>query len=290
MTSIDDADIRAASWPTDDGIWSTAGSSPSVRFVLGMRVDAASCLDASRRIIDWAGTAQSRSVCAAGVNNVIQARDDPRYQRAMNGADLITPDGMPLVWALWGLGVRRVQHVRGTDLTVATLGAAAEKGIPVGFYGGSIEALEALLATVESRWPRLEIAYAHSPPFRDLSRSEAEGVVEDINASGARILFVGLGCPKQERWMASHRGRVQAVMLGVGAAFDFLAGTKKEAPEFMRRTGTEWLFRLVTEPRRLWRRYLRQNPRFLALLTLQLVGSRLGRRPSGHKWAQAEPR
>ena len=287
MTSADDT-APGRLPPQRVGFGPRPDQSPPARLVLGMRVDAISCLDASRRIVDWAGAAESRYVCAATVNNVIRARDDPRYQRAMNGADLTTPDGMPLVWALWGLGIRRAEHVRGTDLTVATLRTAAEHGIRVGFYGASADALGALLAAVERRWPRLEIAYAYSPPFRDLSGPEAEGIVKDINTSGARILFVGLGCPKQELWMASHRGRVQAVMLGVGAAFDFLAGTKREAPVLMRRTGTEWLFRLATKPRRLWKRYLRQNPRFLILLSLQLVRSRSGQRPTGHESAQAD--
>ena len=164
LTSADDTAPGAPSSPREFGFGSKAGSSPPARLVLGMRVDAISCLDASRRIVDWAGAAESRYVCAATVNNVIRARDDPRYQRAMNGADLTTPDGMPLVWALWGLGIRRAEHVRGTDLTVATLRTAAEHGIRVGFYGASADALGALLAAVERRWPRLEIAYAYSPP------------------------------------------------------------------------------------------------------------------------------
>jgi len=218
----------------------------------------------------------------------MEARIDPRYLRVMNRADLVTPDGMPLVWALLGLGVRRAEHVRGTDLTTAVLTSATDEGMPIGFFGGSPDVLETLLTTVARRWPRLRVAYAYSPPFREASREEDDAIVGSINASGVRILFVGLGCPKQELWMESHRERVHAVMLGVGAAFDFLAGTKKEAPLLMQRTGTEWLFRLATEPRRLWKRYLGQNPRFLALIALQLIAARFGRQPTAVKGSEME--
>ena len=265
---------------TDDGSCLTAESDWASHAVLGMRLDATSCQDGARSIIDWAAAGESRVVCAASVNNVMHARSDPRYLTVMNGADLVTPDGMPLVWALRGLGVRRAEHVRGTDLTTAVLQCAADEGVAVGFFGGSPDVLQELLASVGRRWPRLRIAYAYSPPFREASRAEDERTVESINASGAQILFVGLGCPKQELWMASHRDRVHEVMLGVGAAFDFLAGRKRQAPRLMQRTGTEWLFRLAAEPRRLWKRYLRQNPRFLALIALQLIAARIGRRPS----------
>jgi N-acetylglucosaminyldiphosphoundecaprenol N-acetyl-beta-D-mannosaminyltransferase len=292
LTDPEVIDARAAgrgvSLSNDGADRLTAESNSPSRIVLGMRLDATSCLDGSRSIIDWATAGGSRLVCAASVNNVIQGRIDPRYQRVMNEADLVTPDGMPLVWALRGLGVPQAEHVRGTDLTTAVLTSAADEGVVVGFFGGSPEVLKGLLATAVWRWPRLRIAYAYSPPFREMSPAEDEGIVESINASGVRILFVGLGCPKQELWMQSHRDRVDTVMLGVGAAFDFLAGTKKEAPLLMQRTGTEWLFRLATEPRRLWKRYLQQNPRFLALIALQLIAVRFGRRPTEAERTRAD--
>ena len=151
------------------------------------------------------------------------------------------------------------------------LQAAERHGVPVGFYGGSPETLEKLLAVVKVRFPGLRVVYSFSPPFRPLAAEEDQRVTEEINQSGARILFVGLNTPKQDWWMAEHRGRVQAVMLGVGAAFDFIAGTKPQAPRWMMRIGLEWLFRLATEPRRLWRRYLRHNPRFVVLFAMQLL-------------------
>jgi N-acetylglucosaminyldiphosphoundecaprenol N-acetyl-beta-D-mannosaminyltransferase len=146
--------------------------------------------------------------------------------------------------------------------------------VTVGFYGGTPEVLRSLLRHVRKRWPELRVAFAYSPPFRPATAAEEADTIRDINRSGAQILFVGIGCPKQEIWMSRHRGRVRAVMVGVGAAFDFLAGTKRQAPRFMQKTGTEWLFRLLAEPRRLWKRYLRHNPRFVALFGAQLIRAR----------------
>jgi N-acetylglucosaminyldiphosphoundecaprenol N-acetyl-beta-D-mannosaminyltransferase len=245
-------------------------------FVLGARVDATSYRDATDRILAWARSSASRYVCVASVNNVMLARRDPEFLRITNDADLVTPDGMPLVWALRWLGVPTATRVRGTDLVLSVLRAAAEAEVPVGLYGGDPEVLSALVERLRRRWPRLDVAYVHSPPFRPATAEEDDRVVRDIAASGARILFVALGCPKQERWMAAHRGRVPAVMVGVGAAFDFISGRKRQAPAAMQRAGLEWLFRLLSEPRRLWRRYLGQNPAFMALLAWQLA-TRSGR-------------
>jgi N-acetylglucosaminyldiphosphoundecaprenol N-acetyl-beta-D-mannosaminyltransferase len=248
------------------------------RFVLGMRVDATTYDDAAWRIVGWAKGGESRYVCVATVNNVMEAHDDGRYLRVMNEADLVTPDGMPLVWGLRRMGIPQATRVYGPDLTPVVLDMAEAEGVPVGFYGGSPRVLDALLATVAGRWPDLRVAHASSPPFRDLSAEEDEEITLSIVASGVRILFVGLGCPKQEQWMADHRDRLPAVMVGVGAAFDFLAGTKRQAPRLLQRAGLEWAFRLAMEPRRLWRRYLRHNPRFALLFGRQLVGASLGRR------------
>jgi N-acetylglucosaminyldiphosphoundecaprenol N-acetyl-beta-D-mannosaminyltransferase len=241
------------------------------RTIVDVRVDATSYRDATAQITQWARPRMSKYVCVAAVNNVMEAHDNADFRRIMNEADLVTPDGMPLVWGLRALGVRDATRVYGPHLTPAVLDAAAAKGLQVGFYGGSPESLEALLRTVNDRWPQLRVSYSLSPPFRPLSETEEARVIRDINASGTQILFVGLGCPKQEVWMARNRGRVRAVMIGVGAAFDYLAGAKRQAPSLMQRTGTEWIFRLVTEPKRLWKRYLRHNPRFVALFGAQLI-------------------
>jgi len=259
----------------------TAGTSDidhfGSRHIVGMRVDASSYENASERILTWAQRKESRYVCVASVNNVMEAHDDAGFKAIMNGADFVTSDGMPLVWGLRALGIPQATRVYGPDLTPALCAKASEQGISVGFYGGAPDVLQDLVAELRRRWPGLQIAYQWSPPWRPLTSDEDEQVIEDVNGSGAQILFVGLSTPKQERFMVAHRGQVQSVMVGVGAAFDFLAGRKKQAPEIMQKTGTEWLFRLVTEPRRLWRRYLYHNPRFAALFALELASHRFSR-------------
>jgi N-acetylglucosaminyldiphosphoundecaprenol N-acetyl-beta-D-mannosaminyltransferase len=250
------------------------------RRILGMRVDATSYAHASHEILRWARQGESRYVCVATVNNVIEAYDDPGYQAVIEAADLVTPDGMPLVWGLRLLGVAGATRVYGPDLTPVVCQLATEQGVPVGFYGGAEDVLGTLTARLERRFPELQVVYRSSPPFRPLTPEEERQTVEGLHRSGARILFVGLGAPKQERWMAGHRGQVDAVMLGVGAAFDFLAGRKRQAPRLVQRLGLEWLFRLAHEPRRLWRRYLYRNPRFIALFAAQLLRER---RPLRHR-------
>jgi N-acetylglucosaminyldiphosphoundecaprenol N-acetyl-beta-D-mannosaminyltransferase len=251
---------------------------PPTRRILGMRVDATSYDDAAGRILRWGKARQSRYVCVATVNNVMEAYDDAAYREVMNDADLVTSDGMPLVWGLRALGVRSASRVYGPDLTPVVCERAARDGVPVGFYGGRPDVVETMTAVLRERYPALRIAYSWSPPFRALDAAEDDAAVGAINDSGAAIVFVGLGSPKQDRWMAAHRGRVKAVMIGVGAAFDFIAGVKRQAPRAVQAMGLEWLFRLVTEPRRLWRRYIRQNPRFVWLFVRELARSRFTRK------------
>lgn len=243
------------------------------RFILGMRTDSVSYADAVARVLAWARARRSCYVCVSNVHVTMESYDSVEYRAIVNGADLVTPDGRPLVWALRLFGVSAATQVRGATLTLHVLERAAAEAVAIGFYGGSPEVLAHLLRSCHRRFPRLRVAYAHAPPFRPLTAEEDAAVVREINSSGARVLFVGLGCPKQERWMAAHKGRVHAVMLGVGAALDFLAGLKPEAPVWMQHAGMEWLFRLATEPRRLWRRYARHNPRFVGLLAGQYFRS-----------------
>ena len=243
------------------------------RYILATRVDATTYADTVERVLGWAGRGESRYVCCATVHSVMESFDRPTFRRSMNDADLVTSDGMPLVWALRRLGIANATRVYGPDLMPAVLQAADAQGLRVGFYGGTPDALKVLADHTEQQYPGL-LGYRFSPPFRELSPSEDQMIVDRINASGVQILFVGLGCPKQEQWMADHRNRVQAVMLGVGAAFDFLSGAKLQAPRWMQAAGLEWLFRLAAEPRRLWRRYLKQNPRFVAHFAAQLLAFR----------------
>jgi N-acetylglucosaminyldiphosphoundecaprenol N-acetyl-beta-D-mannosaminyltransferase len=254
------------------------------RSILGMRVDGTSYADATERIFVWARAGGSRMVSVATVNNVMCSVDDASYLAIMNGSDLVTPDGMPLVWGLRALGVRDASRVYGPELTPMILRRAANEGIPIALVGGTPSVLEGLVERATRDFPDLQVVYRVSPPFRPLTPGEESEIVRGINESGARIILVGLGTPKQEAWMARYRGSVDGVMVGVGAAFDFLAGAKPQAPRVVRRAGLEWLFRLVTEPRRLWRRYLRQNPRFVALFGRQVLRERLlrssGKQPS----------
>ena len=242
------------------------------RSILGLRIHATSYPDATARIIRWAKAGESRYVCAANVHTLMEARDSRAMHDAVNRADIVAPDGMPLVWMLRRLGAAVQGRTYGPDLTMAVCQAAARERIPIGFFGSTPSVLEECVDRTRRRFPNLEVAFSSAPPFRALNPEEDRACVERINLSGTRILFVGLGCPKQELWMADHAGRLGAVMLGVGAAFDFIAGRKKQAPTWMQRAGLEWLFRLCSEPRRLFRRYVYHNPRFVVLAGLQLAG------------------
>jgi N-acetylglucosaminyldiphosphoundecaprenol N-acetyl-beta-D-mannosaminyltransferase len=244
------------------------------RNVLGMRVDATSYEDASRRVVRWAREGRAAYVCVASVHMVMEAFDSLAFQRVVNGADLVTPDGRPLVWALKGLKAKGASQVRGTDLTTHVVDRAAREGVPIGLYGGTPELLESFVRVLEARFPGVRVVSRIAPPFRPLTSDEDEAITQQIIASEARILFVGIGCPKQEKWMAAHKERVPAVMLGVGAAFDFHTGRIRQAPRWMQAGGLEWVFRLAMDPRRLWKRYAKHNPRFVGLLLLQLLGLR----------------
>jgi N-acetylglucosaminyldiphosphoundecaprenol N-acetyl-beta-D-mannosaminyltransferase len=244
------------------------------RNVLDMRVDATSYEDASQRVVRWAQEKQSAYVCVASVHMVMEAFDSKAFQQVVNGAELVTPDGRPLVWALRGLGVSSASQVRGTDLTTHVVERAAREKVPNGLYGGTPELLDSFVRVLNERYPQIEVVCRIAPPFRPLTPEEDEAVTQQIVSSGARILFVGIGCPKQENWMAAHKGRIPAVMLGVGAAFDFHTGRVLQAPRWMQVAGLEWAFRLVMDPRRLWKRYAKHNPRFVGLFLLQLLGLR----------------
>jgi N-acetylglucosaminyldiphosphoundecaprenol N-acetyl-beta-D-mannosaminyltransferase len=221
----------------------------------------------------WARAGESRSVFFANVHMLMEAHDSATFHAKLITADKVNPDGMPLVWALRALGHRSACRVYGPDATEVLLPVAQKSGIPIGFFGGSEATLAKLVSKVRSRYPGIRIVFTMSPPFRALNEAEDLSVVQKISDSGARFLFVGLGCPKQEEWIIDHRDRIPAVMLGVGAAFDFLAGSKPQAPRWMMHSGLEWVFRLASEPRRLWARYLKHNPRFAVLFFRQWMTS-----------------
>ena len=246
--------------------------------VLGMQVHATSYAQSTDIICDWAEGGEARYVCVANVHMVMEAYDDPSFLAVVNGADLVTTDGMPLVWVLRRKGFPLEDRVYGPTLMLHVLEAAVRERIAVGFLGGAPKVLDALVARLRERFPSLQVAYCDSPPFRALSPEENRAIVQAVRESGTRILFVGLGCPKQERWMAAHASGtadpVPAVMVGVGAAFDFHADVLRQAPTWMQVRGLEWLFRLAMEPRRLWKRYLKHNPRFAVLVLRELFAAR----------------
>ncbi len=193
-------------------------------------------------------------VCFSTVHMIMESYDNPEYAAKVNGADYIVTDGMPLVWMQKLQGASRASRVRANDLMIALMEYAAKNDLSVGFYGGRQEVIDRILARAKRELPDLKIPYAFSPPFRPLSDEEDKQITAEINRAAPDLLFMGLGCPKQENWMAAHKGKVRAVMLGVGASFDFYAGNVKESPEWMGKLGLEWLFRLTQEPKRLWRR------------------------------------
>jgi N-acetylglucosaminyldiphosphoundecaprenol N-acetyl-beta-D-mannosaminyltransferase len=250
------------------------GADRVIGTVLGVPIDALSWDQAVARIMAWAHARESRYVAVCNVHVTVTASRDESFGQVIKSADMATPDGAPIAWMLRRLGFIDQPRISGPELMLALLPHCRDTGVPVYFYGSTEPTLAALTARLTERFPGLQIAGSESPPFRELTIEEDAETVERINASDAGILFVGLGCPKQERWMAAHRGRVNAVMIGVGAAFDFHAGTQRRAPLWMQRYGLEWLHRLASEPSRLWRRYLVTNGLFIIGVALQLTGIR----------------
>ncbi len=213
---------------------------------------------------------------AAAVNLVMSAREDAQVRAAVLGATLAVPDGQPLVWALHALGHAGATRIYGPDLMAGFCGRAAGSGVPMYLYGGrSPAALEMLEERLRERFPGLVIAGGSSPPFRPLTEAERADTIAAIDSSGAAVVWVGIGQPKQERWMFDMRPRLSAPLLvAVGAAFDFHAGLVSQAPRWMQRSGLEWTYRLSREPRRLWWRYAHHNPRFISGFTRQYLRHR----------------
>jgi N-acetylglucosaminyldiphosphoundecaprenol N-acetyl-beta-D-mannosaminyltransferase len=241
--------------------------------ILGVGVSAIDMSEAVRIIGDWIATGERHYVCVTGVHGVMESQRDETLRHVHNSAGLVTPDGMPLVWLSRSQGHRRVERVYGPDLMLTCCDISISKGYRHFLYGGAEGVPELLAERLCRRFPGLRITGCYSPPFRDLTAEEQDSIADRINKAAPDIVWVGLSTPKQERWMYQHRPRLDApVLIGVGAAFDFHAGLKRQAPRWMRRSGLEWSFRLLTEPRRLWRRYLTNNPLFVANVLLQATG------------------
>jgi len=232
--------------------------------VLGIKLAVSNLDDISKASITMVRKRQNGYICIANVHMVVTAFQNGSLNKILDNAQFNTSDGMPLVWNLRSQGYKSAQRVYGPDLLLRICGMAEEN--PIYFYGGSEETIANLEKNLSEIFPGLNTAGFESPPNLPEQPDIDMEVVRRINGSGARIVFVGLGCPKQEFWMAAHSPHITAVLIGVGAAFDFIAGTKRQAPGWMQRSGLEWLFRLVTEPKRLWKRYLVTNTTFLVLL------------------------
>ena len=243
--------------------------------VLGVRISAVNLKSATGFIQKAIEDGRKEYVCVRDAHGVVRCQDDPELRSIHNRAFLVTPDGMPLVWALKRAGHLESDRVYGPDLMLSVFEAGTSKGIRHFLYGATAETLQQLQARLLARFPGAEIAGSYAPPFHKLSPQEEADIADRLNRSGADIIWVGLSSPKQELWMARMRDRLDASMLiGVGAAFDFHAGLKRQAPRFIQRSGFEWAFRLLCEPRRLWRRYALVVPAFISLTAFQRLGLR----------------
>lgn len=232
--------------------------------VLGIGISAVDMAMAVDEITDWIERREPHYVCVTGVHGVMESQRDADLLRIHNASGLTTPDGMPMVWAGRWAGATSMRRVYGPDLMLALAERAAERGWRSYFYGGRQGVPDRLIQVLANRFPGFAAVGSWSPPFRALTAEEDAAIVEQINAAGPDLVWVGLSTPKQERWMDAHVGRLRApVLLGVGAAFDIHAGTLPQAPRWMQSNGLEWLYRLIREPRRLWRRYVSIVPGFM---------------------------
>lgn len=265
MSSILDA--TAAAEPLETGRWSDRAN------ILGVGVSAVTIPNAIAQFDRWIAANARQYVCVADVHAVMQSRWNEDFRRIHNGAGMVTPDGMPLVWLARRKPGAVVDRVYGPDLLMATTGHSVGRGYRHFFFGGGQGVAETLADRLVARFPGLEIAGTYMPPFRATTPEEDEEIVRVINDARPDFVWVGLSTPKQERWMAKFRSRLDApILIGIGAAFDFHSGTKPQAPKLIQRSGFEWLFRLATEPKRLWPRYRRVVPGFLYLLLKQQLG------------------
>ncbi len=258
-----------------------AGGVPSDRYsLLGVHVSATSFEEARDRVVNAPAEGERLAVHYISVNTIVEADSEPDLKELLNRGDLVAPDGMPLVW-LGKLRGREMTRCYGPDSMLAIIDKAQANGSTHYFYGGAEGVPELLRDELLKRYPEMKVVGMYSPPFRALTPEEDEAIVQQINDTNADFVWIGLGSPKQDRWVADHRDRLNAAaVLAVGAAFDYNAGLLRDAPSWMQRSGLQWLFRLVTEPRRLWKRYTVSNVRFLWLLgvdtakRLPLIGGR----------------
>lgn len=241
--------------------------SPPAARILGVSVSMVDLASATDIIMAFISDRRRAIVGVTGVHGIMEARDDAAFKAVLNKVDLNVPDGMPLVWLGKMAGFPGVGRVFGPDLMLAVTERMARLGLSAFYYGGQPGIAEELADEMARRFPGVRTAGTYCPPFRDLTDAEADAIVAAINGSGAAVVWVGLSTPKQERWMMRFRSRLTApVLIGVGAAFDYNTGRIQRAPRWMQRCALEWMYRVYQEPRRLWRRYARNNPRFVFYL------------------------
>ena len=257
---------------TMDGVMENVVAPAMRTDILGVRINAFGMKEAVRMCDELIRADGRGYVCVTDVHGVIEAQDDPAFCEILNNSYMTTPDGMPLVWAGHLQGHSGMQRVYGPDLLMALCGVSAERGYRHFFYGGKPGVAEQLVSVLKSKFPGLKVTGIYVPPFRPLTAAEERELEDTVAAANPDIFWVGLGLPKQERFMAQYCGKLDAkLMIGVGAAFDIHAGLVKEAPQWLKRAGLQWLHRLCQEPRRLWKRYMNCVPRFLWGMSLQLL-------------------
>ncbi len=240
--------------------------------ILNVKISAIDMNDACSVVEDTVLKRQKKYICVCPVSTIMECKRNEKVLMSVNSADLATPDGMAVVWIGRMLGYKNISRVYGPELMQGVCAISVKYGYKNYLYGSTQDVLGKLKESLAKRYPGLIINGMFSQPFRQLTDEEDNKVVEEINCSNPDIVWVGLGSPKQDLWMYEHRDRINApVMIGVGAAFDFLAGTKPQAPRWIRDNGFEWLFRLVTEPKRLWRRYLINYPLFVYYVLVDLI-------------------
>jgi N-acetylglucosaminyldiphosphoundecaprenol N-acetyl-beta-D-mannosaminyltransferase len=234
--------------------------------ILKLKVNTLSFNDVIKKIFNWTSRDSSKVIFLSNVHMCMEVYDKKNYRQIINSSDLTLPDGRPIYWILKLMGNKSVDHIRGYDLTEKICELASQKFIPVGFFGSTITNQSKIKKNLKLRFPNLKIQYQDCPLHGEIAEFDNKNHINDINKSKIKILFVGLGCPKQEAWIIKHKQDLNCVIIGVGAVFDFLAKTKKNAPRLFQILGLEWVFRLCSEPKRLFKRYLLANPRFLILI------------------------
>ncbi len=240
--------------------------------ILGVMFDAVDYDTAKAEIIQAARDGRPYAVSALAVHGTMTGLFDPEQRYRLNSYELVVPDGQPVRWALnWLYKTGLRDRVYGPKLTLEVLAGASEEGLPVYLYGSTVEVIEKLRTALSERYPQLQIAGAEPSRFRSLTPAERDGLIARVHASGARLLLAGLGCPRQEIFGYEMRGLLNMPVLAIGAAFPFIAGTVRQAPRWMQDRGLEWVYRMIQEPARLWRRYVFLNPTYLVLLALQRI-------------------